>query len=85
VLVAYALHAYDVAKYIDMALGVGGTAAAIRGLIRGRRARTPGYDLWYVAAALLGAPLALGSLVGVVIGLIYVILVITCQTNCSLI
>jgi uncharacterized membrane protein len=88
VLVAYALTAlpsYDVPKYISIPLVVGGTAAAIKGLIRGRRARAPGDDLWYVTAALLGAPFVLISLVYVVTGLIFGIWLITCQTNCSLI
>jgi len=66
-------------------LVLGGAAIAIRGLIRGRRAGTPGDDLWYVAAALLGVPYLVMLLVYAVIALTVLIFLITCRTNCSLI
>ena len=66
-------------------LVVGGVAVAIRGLIRARRAGAPGDDLWYVAAALLGVPYVVMLLVYAVIALTFLIFLITCRTNCSLI
>ncbi len=66
-------------------LVLGGAAVAIRGLIRARRAGAPGDDLWYVATALLGVPYVLMLLLYAVIALTFLIFLITCRTNCSLI
>jgi len=66
-------------------LVLGRAAVAIRGLIRARRAGAPGDDLWYVATALLGVPYVLMLLLYAVIALTFLIFLITCRTNCSLI
>jgi len=66
-------------------LVLGGAAVAIRGLIRARRAGAPGDDLWYVATALLGVPYVLMLLLYAVIARTFLIFLITCRTNCSLI